>query len=77
MTALPDMVLTMDEVIVQGNQAIYRWTLKGTNSGPEGTGNAVHIGGYEEWTIGADGLIAKSMGHMDEVEYQRQLNAGI
>jgi hypothetical protein len=26
------------------------------------------------WTIGADGLILKSLGHFDEAEYQRQLN---
>jgi len=31
--------------------------------------------GYEEWTIGADGLIAKSLGHFDEAEYKRQLTA--
>ena len=32
--------------------------------------------GYEEWTIGADGLIAESKGHFDEAEYQRQLKSG-
>jgi hypothetical protein len=32
--------------------------------------------GYEEWTIGADGLIAESKGHFDEAEYQRQLTSG-
>ena len=31
---------------------------------------------HEEWTIGADGLIAESKGHYDEAEYQRQLNFG-
>ncbi len=29
--------------------------------------------GYEEWTFGADGLISQSLGHFDEVDYQRQL----
>lgn len=76
MTALPDMVLTMDEISVEGNQAIYRWTLDGTNTGPGGTGNSIHISGYEEWTFGSDGLIKMSRGHMDEAEYQRQLNEG-
>jgi uncharacterized protein (TIGR02246 family) len=76
MTALPDMVLTMDGVSVDGKHAVYRWTLIGTNSGPGGTDNPVHISGYEEWTIGADGLIAESEGHFDETDYQRQLNAG-
>src|SRR6185295_8802685 len=53
MTAFPDMVVTMDEVSLDGDQAVYRWTLTGTNTGPNGTGNAVRISGYEEWTIGA------------------------
>jgi enamine deaminase RidA (YjgF/YER057c/UK114 family) len=75
MTAFPDMVVAMDDVSDEGGGAIYRWTLTGTNIGPGGTGNAVHIHGYEEWTIGTDGLILKSLGHFDEVEYRRQLEA--
>ena len=42
-----------------------------------GTGKSVRIGGYEVWTIGADGLIAESKGHFDAAEYQRQLKAGV
>ena len=76
MIAFPDMVVSMDGVSVEGNQAIYRWTLTGTNSGPGGTGKTVRISGHEEWTIGADGLIARSSGHFDEVEYNRQLEVG-
>lgn len=74
MTAFPDMVVTMDGISIEGNQAVFRWTLTGTNTGPGGTGNAVQISGYEEWMMGADGLIADSKGHFDEAEYQRQLN---
>ena len=77
MTAFPDMVVTMDRVGVEGDQAIYRWTLTGTNTGSGGTGKAVRISGFEEWTFGADGLIATSRGHFDEVEYQRQLKVGV
>lgn len=77
MTAFPDMVVEMDDIAVEGEHAIYRWSLTGTNTGPDGTGNAVHISGYEEWTIGADGLIAASLGHFDEAEYQRQLESGV
>lgn len=76
MTAFPDMVVTMDSLGVQGNHAVYRWTLTGTNTGPGGTGKAVRFSGYEEWTIGADGLIVESLGHFDEAEYQRQLQHG-
>ena len=75
MTAFPDMTVSMDGISMEGGRAVFRWTLTGTNTGPGGTGNAVQISGYEEWTIGADGLIAGSKGHFDEVEYQRQLNA--
>ncbi len=76
MTAFPDMVVTMDAVEVQGDRAIYRWTLAGTNTGPGGSGKAVRISGYEQWRLGADGLIAESKGHFDEADYKRQLSAG-
>ena len=77
MTAFPEMVVTMDGVSLDVDHAVYRWTLTGTNSGPGGTGKAVRLSGYEEWTIGRNGLIAKSRGHFDEAEYQRQLKAGV
>ena len=73
MTAFPDMIVSMDGVSLEGARAIFRWTLDGTNTGPGGTGNTVHISGYEEWTIGEDGLIAKSLGHFDEADYARQI----
>lgn len=73
MTAFPDMVVAMDSVSFDGRQAVYRWTLTGTNTGPGGTGKAVRISGYEEWTFGADGLIAESNGHFDQTDYNRQL----
>jgi hypothetical protein len=76
MTAFPDMVVKMDQVSQQGSHAIFRWTWTGKNTGPGGTGKSVRINGYEEWTIGADGLIADSKGHYDEAEYQRQLKSG-
>lgn len=73
MTAFPDMVVTMDELTVDGNAAIYRWTLTGTNTGPGGTGAKVDINGYEEWILSEDGLILESKGHFDEADYERQL----
>ena len=76
MAALPDIVLVMDSLGRSGERVTYHWTLTGTNTGPGGTGNAVHISGFEEWRFGPDGLIAHSQGHMDEAEYGRQLAAG-
>lgn len=73
MSAFPDMVIEMNALEQAGSGYFYRWTLTGTNTGPGGMGNKVKISGYEEWTIGADGLIAHSLGHFDEVDYNRQL----
>jgi hypothetical protein len=36
--------------------------------GPDGTGRAVRISGFERRRIGADGLIEKSKGQFDEAE---------
>jgi uncharacterized protein (TIGR02246 family) len=74
MSAFPDLVIHMDTVESHGPDFVYRWTLIGTNTGPGGTGNRVRISGYEEWTMGADGLISRSLGHYDESEYARQVH---
>lgn len=76
MTDLPDLVVTLDRVAVVGDRVEYHWTLTGTNSGPGGGGKSVRISGFEEWRMGADGLIAASQGHMDAAEYARQLQEG-
>ena len=73
MTTFPDMVLRMDGIEAQGDEFIYRWTLIGTNSGPDGNGNAVQISGQEEWLFDA-GLVAKSQGKFDAADYQRQMD---
>lgn len=75
MTAFPDLVVTMDDIAVQQEHVVFRWTLTGTNSGPGGTGNRVRISGFEEWTIAPDGLVADSKGHYDQAEYERQLKS--
>ena len=77
MTTFPDMEVLMDDLLLRDGGAVYEWTLVGTNTGPGGTGNQVRISGFEEWRIGADGLIAESRGHFDSDEYQRQLEEGV
>lgn len=74
MDAFPDMVVKMDSVSQEGSHAAFHWTWTGMNTGPGGTGKAVRICGYEEWTFNADGLIVESKGHYDEAEYQIQLS---
>jgi SnoaL-like polyketide cyclase len=76
MTAFPDMQVQMDDLVIGEAGPTYHWTLIGTNTGPGGSGNRVAISGYEEWTIGDDGLIASSLGHYDQAEYDRQIGHG-
>src|SRR5437588_372830 len=71
MTTFPDLVVAMDEIRGEGAGAVYRWTLTGTSAGKR-----VAISGFEEWEFGADGLIARSLGHFDEADYRRQLEFG-
>jgi SnoaL-like polyketide cyclase len=73
MTAFPDLRVALDRVLVSRGHAEYHWTLTGTNTGPQGTGHAVRISGFEIWQIGTDGLIATSQGHFDSTEYDLQL----
>ena len=77
MTAFPDMVLEMDSLRTAEGAIEYHWTFSGTNTGPGGTGKAVRFSGYEEWTMGEDGLIARSLGNFDAAEYNRQLESGV
>ena len=73
MTAVPDMIVSFDRLERKGERVHFHWTLTGTNTGPEGTGNFVRVGGYEDWRFGADGLVAQSLGHFDAADYERQL----
>ena len=73
MVAFPDLWVGMD-ALRDGPE--YHWTLTGTNTGPGGTGRSVRISGYEEWTIGDDGLIAASLGHFDQDDWNRQVSGG-
>ena len=84
MTTFPDMIVTFDELEDGGRSslrraqdrlcdAVFHWTLTGTNTGPGGTGKRVRISGYELWRLDTDGRIAESNGHFDSADYERQL----
>jgi hypothetical protein len=77
MTSFPDMVVSLVEVRQEDGYVEFHWRWTGTKTGPDGTGSAVDLRGYEKWTFDGDGLILESLGHMDDVEYQRQLNADV
>ena len=67
-------------VVIVGHQAD-RVTEVSARSGADtalqaeqlGTGHAVDLTGYEEWTLDDEGLILQSNGHYDAAEYERQL----
>ena len=75
MSAFPDMVVKLVELRRVDDQVRFHWHWTGTNTGPGGNGNSVDLYGYEQWTMDDNGLILKSIGHYDEAEYQRQMNA--
>lgn len=77
MTDFPDIEVTMDKLVPGSEESVFHWTLRGTNTGPGGTGNRVRISGYEIWRIGADGLIAESRGRFDSADYEYQLEHGV
>ena len=66
----------MDGVVFNDETVEYHWTFTGTNMNPAGTGRAVRITGFEEWTFGHNGLVAASRGSYDQDEYDRQLEHG-
>ena len=72
-SAFPDIEVVMDDLVFKGDVVEYHWTFTGTSAE---TGKWVRIRGFEEWRIGADGLIAESRGEYDQAEYDRQLREG-
>ena len=71
--SFPDIAVLMNDLVFKGDAVEYHWTFTGTSAD---TGKWVRIPGFEEWTIGPDGLIASSRGQYDELEYDRQLREG-
>lgn len=47
LTDFPDLQVLVDDILVQGDPAGYRWTLIGTITGPGGTGQRVRVSGFE------------------------------
>ena len=80
MRDLPDMIVTCDKLeqssnacAASGCDAVFHWTLTGTNTGPGGSGKPIRVSGYEMWKFDPDGFIAESTGHFDAGEYERQI----
>jgi hypothetical protein len=75
MAAFPSMELRMGDLELRDDDVVeYHWTLIGDHAE---TGNHVHVSGFEEWTIGDDGLVVASLGTFDAAEYERQVAHGV
>jgi uncharacterized protein (TIGR02246 family) len=77
MNTFPDMEVTMDDLVGAPDGTVFHWTLRGTNTGPGGSGMRVRISGYEVWQLDNGGLIRESKGHFDSAEYEHQLRYGV
>ena len=61
-TSLPDFNVTIDELIIKGDNIVERWTVTGTNTGPFGelppTGEKIKVSGVGIWHV-VDGKISE------------------
>jgi len=75
-SAAPDLVMTVDDIVAEGDKVAIRWTATGTNTG-EGngfpaTGKRITATGMTFWRM-KDGRIAEEWGVVDMVSVLRQL----
>jgi steroid delta-isomerase-like uncharacterized protein len=74
--AFPDLKITIDKQVAEGDLVVVRWTARGTNTGTgngiPATGRAVEISGTTLFRI-ADGRIAEEWTCADSLSLMRQL----
>jgi steroid delta-isomerase-like uncharacterized protein len=74
--AFPDVELTVDDELVDGERIAWRWTLRGTNQGPfagyPATGRAVEFGGVNIEVV-ADGRVVEHWSVYDSLQMLQQL----
>jgi hypothetical protein len=75
MEAFPDMRITMRSIANEERGTVFYWNLKGTNTGPGGTGNIIDIDGCEVWKLDANNKIEELRGYFDAEEHERQLHS--
>lgn len=75
-TAFPDLVITIDDVMVEGDKAVKRWTAQGTHLGPflgiPPTGKAITNTGTSIFRI-ADGKIVECWVESNALGMMQQL----
>jgi predicted ester cyclase len=78
-TAFPDMVVTVDQSVVEGDWIAIRARWAGTNTGPalgqEPTGRKVSFGGMVFWRFDGQGRIAERWAQIDMASALAQLEA--
>ncbi|QGX96996.1 DUF1348 family protein [Roseovarius faecimaris] len=70
MADFPDLVLTLDTVLVADRHMVYAWTFEGHHTE---TGNHVKFSGWEEWDLDENLKVTKSLGWYDGADYERQV----
>lgn len=73
MTAFPDLRVDCERMERDGPRWKWFWRMRGTFSGPGGTGKRVDIRGWEVLSLSSDGRIIYADGHYNQAEYERQL----
>jgi len=71
----PDLNVTTIKVEQEERGTVFYWNLKGTNTGPGGSGKPANIDGCEVCKPNAENKIVELKGYIDAEEYERQLNA--
>ncbi len=77
-SAFPDLKVTTEDVVVEGDKVVSRWTARGTHQGElmgiAPTGNGVTIKGIDVLRI-AGGRIAERWAQFNSLEVMQQLGA--
>ena len=77
-SAVPDLSVTVEDLVAQGNKVVYRFLLRGTHTGPflglPPTGRPVSAGGVAIERL-AGGKLAESWVYLDALNLLRQLGA--
>jgi steroid delta-isomerase-like uncharacterized protein len=75
-TAFPDVTLTVDDLIADGDRVVARWTSRGTHTGPFGaipaSGNRIEVMGISIFLI-VDGFVQEEWEGFDTMALMQQL----
>ncbi len=78
--AFPDLAITVEELVAEGDRVTARWTLRGTHRGAflgrPPTGRAVAVTGIELYRL-VDGQIVERQASVDTDGLLRQLGVGV